>query len=326
MAIGMMAMVVMGAVMGGSMGQAPPANMQLDPGVTLRVYHVEGDLKAIPTLVKDQTPNFDELRPTIDFRDDAGFGKVPASFLSLVSGWIDVKEAGEYEFKLTSDDGSRLTIDGKRLIDHDGTHGATAKMSGGVKLDVGMHALLVEHFDHAGKKQLTVEWKTPGSDGFKLIPTEALRTEKDLTRVTSPGTKQIDDGTRPGDGKPVSGVHPAWNVTTIRPQGFEPMVGAMCFDKAGRLIVGTFNPLQRDDRNLPDIESKKPDKLFAISGAMGDPAKIEVKECADGFYEPLGLCAVGDDLYCSNRRSIVKLSDKDGDGYFETRGWILRDA
>ena len=76
-AIGMMSMVVAGVAMGGVLGQAPPAGMQLDPGVTLRVYHVEGDLKAIPTLVKDQTPNFDELRTTIDFRDDVGFGYVP---------------------------------------------------------------------------------------------------------------------------------------------------------------------------------------------------------------------------------------------------------
>jgi hypothetical protein len=326
MAIGMMAMVVAGAVMGGSIGQAPPPGMQLDPGVTLRVYHVDEDLAAIPKLVAEQTPNFDELRPTIDFRDDAGFGKVAASFLSVVSGWVIAGAAGEYEFKLTSDDGARLSIDGKRMIDHDGRHGATPKTSGPVTLTAGMHALLVEHFDHGGKKQLTVEWKTPGATAFMVIPTESLRTEKDLTRVTSPGSKKIDDGKRPGDGKPVAGVHPAWTVTTIRPQGFEPMVGAMCFDAAGRLIVGTFNPLQRDDRTLPDIDSKKADKLFAISGATGDPSKIEVKECADGFYEPLGLCAVGDDLYVSNRRSIVKLSDKDHDGYYETHeivaeGW-----
>ncbi len=326
MATVMISLVMTGVFAAAAMGQAPPAVMQLDRGVTLRVYHVEGDLKAIPTLVKDQTPNFDELRKTIDFRDDAGFGKVPASFLSVVSGWIDVKDAGEYEFRLTSDDGSRMAIDGKRIIDHDGTHAATSKLSGAVKLVAGMHALLIEHFDHAGNKQLTLEWKTPGAGEFKLIPTDVLRTEKDLTRVTSPGSKQIEDGKRAGDGKPVSGVHPAWDVVTIRPQGFEPMVGAMCFDARGRLIVGTFSPLQRDDRTLPDIDTKKPDRLFAITGAGGDPAKIEVKECATGLYEPLGLCAVGDDLYCSNRKSIVKLSDKDGDGYFETReivaeGW-----
>jgi hypothetical protein len=103
-----------------------------------------------------------------------------------------------------------------------------------VTLDEGMHALRLEHFDHGGMKQLTLAWKTPGSDAFGLIPTDSLRTEKDLTRVTSPGYKQIDDGKRPGDGKPVAGVHPAWTVTTIRPQGFEPMVGrdVLRFDRA----------------------------------------------------------------------------------------------
>ncbi len=312
-----------------ALGQAaspPPPSMQLDPGVTLRVYSVEGDLASIPKLVADQTPNFDALQPTIDFRDDGAFGKVPASFLSIVTGWIVITQGGAYEFSLTSDDGSRLSIDGKVLIDHDGRHSASPKTSGPVTLDAGMHALRIDHFDHGGKKQLTLQWKTPGADAFALIPTQSLRTEKDLTRVTSPGHKQIDDGKRPGDGKPVAGVHPAWSVATIHPKGFDPMVGAMCFDSSGRLIVGTFNPLQRDDRNLPDIDSKKPDKLFAIKGAMGDPSKIEVTECADGFFEPLGLCAVGDDLYCSNRKSIIKLIDKDHDGYYETHetvaeGW-----
>lgn len=326
MAIALLAILAAGSATLGQAASPPPPGMQLDPGVTLRVYSVEGDLVSIPKLVADQTPNFDALAPTIDFRDDAGFGKVPASFLSIVSGWLIVPNAGDYDFELTSDDGSRLAIDSKLVINHDGHHAATPKTSGQIKLDAGMHTLRIDHFDHGGKKQLTLKWKTPGASAFTPIPTDALRTEKDLTRVTSPGHKQIDDGKRPGDGKPVAGVHPAWTVTTIRPQGFEPMVGAMCFDSAGRLIVGTFNPLQRDDRNLPDINSKKPDKLFAIKGAMGDPSKIEVAECADGFYEPLGLCAVGDDLYCSNRKSIVKLTDKDHDGYYETHqivaeGW-----
>src|SRR5262249_33296717 len=145
-----------------------------------------------------------------------------------------------------------------------------------------------------------------------------LRAERDLTRVTSPGFKKIDDGRRPGDGKPVEGVHPAWKVTTIRPQGFEPMVGAMCFASDGRLIVGSFKPLQRDDRTLPDINSKQPDKLFAVNGATGDPKDIKVSVCADGLYEPLGLCAVGDDLYVSHRKEVTRLIDKDHDGFYET--------
>ncbi len=306
--------------------QAPPPGTQLDPGVTLRIYRVEPDLTKIPKLVADQTPNFDELRPTIDFRDDAAFGNVSPPFLSIVTGWLSITQPGSYEFRLTSDDGSRLSIDGATIIDHDGRHAATAKAAGPMNLTPGLHAFRIDHFDHGGKKQLALEWRAPRQDAFAPIPTDNLRAEKDLTRVTAPGLKKIDDGKRPGDGKPVAGVHPAWTVTTIRPEGFEPMVGAMCFAADCRLIVGTFNPLQRDDRTLPDIDSKKPDRLFAITGATGDPAKITVKECATGLYEPCGLCAVGEDLYVSHRKEITRLRDLDHDGYYESRetvatGW-----
>jgi hypothetical protein len=303
-----------------------PKADDLDRGVTFRIYRVEPDLESIPKLEPDQTPNFDELRPTIDFRDDEAFGKQPPSFYATVTGFLSVSEPGEYHFRLTSDDGSRLIIDKQPVVDDDGRHADKTVTSKDVTLTAGMHRLLVEHFDHGGKKRLTLEWQRPGSTNFELVPTDALRTERDLTRVTSPGFKKIDDGRRPGDGKPVAGVHPAWKVTTIRPEGFEPMVGAMTFAADGRLIVGSFKPLQRDDRTLPDIDSKQPDKLFAVSGAMGDPKDIKVSVCADGFYEPLGLCAVGDDLYVSHRKEITRLTDKDHDGFYETHetvadGW-----
>jgi hypothetical protein len=305
---------------------AQPGAADLDRGVTFRIYRVEPDLESIPKLEPDQTPNFDELRPSIDFRDDEAFGKQPASFYSTVTGFLVVGEAGAYQFRLTSDDGSRLLIDKQLVVDDDGRHAEKAATSKGITLTAGMHRLFVEHFDHGGKKRLTLEWQRPGSTSFELIPADVLRTERDLTRVTSPGFKKIDDGRRPGDGKPVAGVHPAWKVTTIRPEGFEPMVGAMTFASDGRLIVGTFKPLQRDDRTLPDIDSKVPDKLFAVAGATGDPKDIKVMACADGLFEPLGLCAVGDELYVSHRKQITRLIDKDHDGFYETHetvadGW-----
>ena len=304
---------------------APPA--ELDEGITLRVYRVEENLSSIPKLIADQTPNFDELRSSIDFRDRASFGDVPAPLVTFALGWLLIEHPGAYEFRLTSDDGSTLRIDDRLIIDNDGRHGAKAATSAPIELDAGLHALRIEHFDHAGQVRLTLEWRPPGAPDFASIPTIALRAERDLTRVTSPGVKRIDDGRRPGDGKPVADVHPGWELTTIRPQGFEPMIGAMTFASDGRLIVGTFNPLQRDDRTLPDIESKKPDKLFALTGVTsGDPANVRVAVCADGLFEPAGLCAVGDDLYVSHRREITRLRDVDRDGFYETHetvasGW-----
>lgn len=306
--------------------QPPSPSIELDPGVTLRVYSLETDLERLANLAVDQTPNFDELRPTIDF-DENGFGNVSPPLLSIVSGWLVLKNAGDYAFRLTSDDGSRFAIDGKLIINHDGRHGATSKASGPVTLAAGMHSLRIDHFDHTGKRMLTLEWKPPGTTDFMLIPTGNLRAERDLTRVTSPGFKRLESDRRPGDGNPVAGVHPAWTVTTIRPDWFQPLIGAMTFASDGRLIVGTFNPLQRDDRTLPDIDSKPPDKLYGLRGVNGDdPNAVTVEVVADGLYEPSGLCAVGDDLYVSQRKAITKLSDRDHDGFYETHetvgeGW-----
>ena len=38
------------------------------------------------------------------------------------SGYINITRAGEYEFFLKSNDGSKLFINGEELIDNDGTH------------------------------------------------------------------------------------------------------------------------------------------------------------------------------------------------------------
>ncbi|HCT46227.1 MAG TPA: hypothetical protein DF699_13540, partial [Phycisphaerales bacterium] len=104
-------------------------------------------------------------------------------------------------------------------------------------------------------------------------------------------------------------------------------VGAMCFLPDGRLVIGTFDPLQRDDRSLPDIDSKEPDKLYAILYYdAADPSDISVEEIATDVFEPSGLCVFDGDLYVAHRKRVERLRDVDGDGYFEThelvaQGW-----
>lgn len=306
---------------------APTAHaQQTDPGVTLRVYRVDTQLDAIPALEPDQTPNLDELRPAIDFGND-GFGGYPAPFVSQVIAELVVEVPGEYTFMLTSDDGSRLSLGGQVLIDHDGLHAPTQKLSEPITLEPGAYPLRIEHFDAGGGRRLLLEWRHEEALDFTTITSENLRAERDMTRVTSPGIKRIVGQTRPGDRRALTGVHPGWDLRTIRPEGFEPKVGAMCFLPDGRLVIGTFDPLQRDDRELPDIDSKPPDKLYAILNyAADDPADIAVEEIATDLYEPTGLCVVDGELYVAHRKSVQRLRDTDGDGYFETHelvaeGW-----
>lgn len=302
----------------------PAAALGREPGLTLRVFQLEGTIKAIPSLADNQTPNLDQPIKQVDLRGPDF--SLAAPILTHVTGWIATAGPGEYRFRLTSDDGARITINGTQVIDHDGRHAITSKESGDVRLSAGQHALLIEHFDSGGGRALKLEWQPPGSPGFVLVPESALWREIDNARVVAPGVKTLRDARRPGDGVPVTGVHPAYALDTINIDGFKPMVSAMTFVPDGRLIVGTFDPLQRDDTALPDIESKVPDKLYALTGLEGDAAKVTFKVCADGLFEPLGLCAVGDDLYVAHRRAVTRLRDSDRDGFYESRedvasGW-----
>jgi hypothetical protein len=61
------------------------------------------------------------------------------------SGVFKVPRGGEYEFRLKSDDGSLLYIDGELVIDHDGVHDAISKR-GEVELEAGAHQLVVRYF------------------------------------------------------------------------------------------------------------------------------------------------------------------------------------
>ena len=57
--------------------------------------------------------------------------------------WIDGE--GEYRFSLLSDDGSRLSIDDRELIDNDGQHSAAA-LSAQAFLTRGVHTIRVSYF------------------------------------------------------------------------------------------------------------------------------------------------------------------------------------
>ncbi|MBL9120141.1 MAG: DUF1080 domain-containing protein, partial [Phycisphaerae bacterium] len=267
---------------------------------------------------------------SLDRRNAAAFPLVEGPIVVEAIGWLVLAEETRATFRLTSDDGSRLRIDGKILIDHDGRHGASSLSSGEVTLGPGAHPLWVDYFDGGGQRTLVLEWKRAGATEFEVIGAGHLRCETDPTRVTGPGTKRITDeakpARRPGDGRPLEALHPAFVLTPARPEEVHPKVGSMCFLPDGRLVIGVFDPLQRDEERLPDIESKVPDRLLAIEGLGGPQSALKVRPIADGVYEPSGLCAVGEDLYVSHRLAITRLRDLDHDGWYEdhldvARGW-----
>ncbi|MCW6003987.1 DUF1080 domain-containing protein [Micromonospora sp. CPCC 205371] len=274
-----------------------------EPGVTLRTYDVRVPLSTICTLKPGQTPNVDKLMPVVDWTSSADFG-FEDNFLTHVIGNIDIPAAGAYTFRLTSDDGSRLYIDGAPVIDHDGLHGATSK-DGTVTLTQGHHALRIEHFEAGGGQQLTLSWQPPGATGFAVVPTSVLSTDAGVVRVTAPGYKACQGvSDAPGDGLPLDSVHPNYTLTDLRPDGFEPQVSAMDWTADGRLVIAAWGG---SDQTRGEV--------YIVDNATGQtsPAQVTYKKVASGLKEPMGLAVVDGIIYVSQKHELTELRDVDGD-------------
>jgi hypothetical protein len=273
------------------------------PGVTLRVFDVQTSLSRLCTLKPAQTPNVDKLMSTINWTTTTDFG-MSDQFVSEVSGYVNITTAGTYNFRLISDDGSRLWLDNSLVIDHDGLHGATPR-DGSVQLSAGPHALRIEHFDNTVDQQITLQWQPPGASGFTLVPNSALSTDADVVRVTAPGRKECEGGAdSPGDGLPLTSVHPNYTLTNLRPNGFQPQVTGMDWLPDGRLAIATWGG------SLNTLG-----EVYLMSGVTGatSPSQVQAKKIASNLREPMGIKYVEGKLYVSEKHRLTELNDTNGD-------------
>ncbi|MEV0158324.1 family 16 glycoside hydrolase [Micromonospora sp. NPDC050686] len=280
-----------------------------EPGVTLRSYDMGVPLSALCTLKPAQTPNVDKLMAQINWTREDEFG-LSDRFVSHVTANLTVPTDGAYSFRLTSDDGSRLTIDDQRVVDHDGLHGETAK-EGSVTLGAGLHPLFVEFFENGGGQVLRLEWRPPGADTFTLVPTSALSTDAGVVRVTAPGWKYCEGATdSAGDGLPLDRVHPGYTLTDLRPAGFQPQVTGMAFRPDGDLVLSTWGGT---DNTTGEI--------YVVEGVTGPtaPDQVTYRKFADGLREPQGVAVVDGTVYVSQKHELTALRDTDGDGVADDR-------
>jgi putative heme-binding domain-containing protein len=77
------------------------------------------------------------------------------------SGTVQAPQPGPYTFFIASDDGSRVYLDGKEVVDNDGVHGMVEK-KGTATLAAGPHQLVVTYFNNGGGYGLEFTWQGPG--------------------------------------------------------------------------------------------------------------------------------------------------------------------
>ncbi len=121
-------------------------------------YFTNTTLSGTPALTRDES--------SVDF--DWGVGSpaagIPADgFSARYTGTLTVPATSTYTFSATSDDGSRLYLDGKLIVDNWGDHAAQTVKSTPVQLTAGdTHTLRIEYYENGGDASLSVGWSAPG--------------------------------------------------------------------------------------------------------------------------------------------------------------------
>ena len=82
-------------------------------------------------------------------------------FAARWTGDMRVTEAGNYTFYVASDDGSRLFVDDKMVIDNDDVHGMGDYVESTVELDAGYHQVTVDYFEQGGDQGIKVKYSGP---------------------------------------------------------------------------------------------------------------------------------------------------------------------
>ena len=147
----------------------------------------------------DRLPDFDNLKAETTAKLPLGkFDLTPASrqtdFGFVFTGVLKAPADGEYKFSLDSDDGSRLIVDGKKLLEHDGIHGEGNPKQATVQLKAGRVPVRLEYFQRGSGLGLTVAWSGPGFESRALSVTRQIGTPKDLAeQIRTLGSKLLGD-------------------------------------------------------------------------------------------------------------------------------------
>ncbi len=137
----------------------PASNVSnLQPGLKCSEYKGDWDLM----------PDFSTMKPRSSFTEQ-GLSVPKAKEIAeeyvgrVYTGYIDAPSDEMYDIALTSDDGSKLYIDDKLVIDNDGLHGAVMK-HGAAPLAKGWHKVRIEWFNKTGDAALSVSWAKIGEN------------------------------------------------------------------------------------------------------------------------------------------------------------------
>ncbi|PCE66283.1 PA14 domain-containing protein [Sediminicola luteus] len=240
-----------------------------------------------------------------------GFGGHDLNIKIILQGKLIMPRDDSYSFRLISDDGSMLYIDGKEVIDNGGFHGFEA-VDGEVNLSQGEHDVRIEFFQGGGGAGLSFQWYNKETKAFELVEGDMLaHTEADFTATAPFEPIEAANTKRPGDQIPLEDVHPSFTLHQARPSSFEPKVGGLDFLSEDSMIVSTWDA----DGSVYRVDNFRSE----------DPEQIQVTRIAAGLAEPLGVKVVDGRIFVLQKQELTELIDADQDGSIDEYRTVSND-
>ena len=166
-------------------------NVQVPPNLHYAYY--EGDW--------DKLPEFDTLKPKEEgtvYGFDLELARRKNSFAMRFRGYLQLEKDAEYRFFLGSDDGSRLIIDKKTIVDVDGVHPHQEK-NAAARLAAGAHEVELIYFQGGGEWTVTADieggglGRQPLAGLITLVADPKAAVKKTEPSPPPPGAKSAAD-------------------------------------------------------------------------------------------------------------------------------------
>ncbi len=151
------------------------------PGLVGTIYDFQGNKhKTLPNF--SELPQKGKIRlthfdiPERNFED--GFPGLPdlVEYFGIgFEGKLLIEKEGLYEFTLASDDGSKLYVNDKLIVNNDGYHMMSTEKSGKIELAKGTHKFQLDYFQ-GPRVQIGLQlfWKKPGQSEREIVPAAAF--------------------------------------------------------------------------------------------------------------------------------------------------------
>jgi mono/diheme cytochrome c family protein len=236
-------------------------------------------------------------------------GARKGNWAAKFAGTIEIPKTGKYTFYVASDDGARIYVDGKEVVENDGIHPANERKGQPVELKAGPRPFVLTFFQEGGGAELRVEWQGPGIKKSE-IPPEVLSSADAKPMV-------------PLDPEPTFAVDP--DKAGLGRQMFSMLGCAACHQVEGQKSMRPYKPLA--GLNVDNPEGCLGDRIrkavpnYALSDAQQTALKAAVADAGSlgkplDAKEQVSRTMAALNCYACHKRDGVGGPHEDRAGYF----------